>query len=113
MFSAVDAVLIRPLPYADADRLVMIWYNLTKSDRSKSSPAPAEWLEWRRLNTVFTDIAATEPGRFFEISDRRSQSPAAIVNETFANRNFPGRSARESSLGTLTKKTIGIPSSVS
>ncbi len=62
MFSAVDAVLIRPLPYADADRLVMIWDNLTKSDRSKSFPAPAEWLEWRRLNTVFTDIAATQPG---------------------------------------------------
>ena len=29
MFSAFDAVLIRPLPYADADRLVMIWDDLS------------------------------------------------------------------------------------
>ena len=63
MFSSVDAVLIRSLPYADANRLVMIWDDLSKSgDQSESSPAPAEWLEWRRLNTVFTDIAATQPG---------------------------------------------------
>jgi putative ABC transport system permease protein len=62
MFSAVDAVLIRPLPYADADRLVTIWDDLSKSgDQAKRSPAPAEWLEWRRLNTVFTDTALTEP----------------------------------------------------
>jgi predicted permease len=62
MFSAVDAVLIRALPYADADRLVMIWDNLNRDSISKSFPAPAEWLEWRRLNKVFTDIAATQPG---------------------------------------------------
>jgi putative ABC transport system permease protein len=61
MFSAVDAVLIRPLPYADADRLVMVWDNLNRGG-SKSFPAPAEWLEWKRLNTVFMDIAATQPG---------------------------------------------------
>ena len=62
MFSAVDAVLIRPLPYADADRLVMIWDDLRKSgDQSKLFPTPAEWLEWRRQNTVFTDIAAMQP----------------------------------------------------
>ncbi len=62
MFSAVDAVLIRPLPYADADRLVMIWDDMTGERRSGHSPAPAEWLEWRRHNTVFTDLAATQPG---------------------------------------------------
>ena len=62
MFSAVDAVLIHPLPYADADRLVMIWDDLHKSgDLAKQFPTPAEWLEWRRHNTVFTDIAATQP----------------------------------------------------
>src|SRR5436309_2765991 len=37
--------------------------------------------------------ARLREGRFFEISDRRSASPVAIVNETFANRHFPGRSA--------------------
>ena len=60
IFSAVYTVLIRPLPYADANRLVMIWDNLDKAG-TKSSPAPAEWVEWRRLNTVFIDMAATQP----------------------------------------------------
>src|SRR4030095_1714447 len=36
--------------------------------------------------------ARLREGRFFDISDRPSESPAAIVNESFANRNFPGRS---------------------
>ncbi len=62
MFSAFDMILIRPLPYADPGRLVMVWDALDKSDDGKKSdPAPAEWYEWRRLNTVFTDLASTEP----------------------------------------------------
>src|SRR5437773_2346647 len=61
MFSAADAVLIRPLPYAVADRLVMIWLDMSKENRSGFMPTPAEWLEWRRHNTVFTDIALTQP----------------------------------------------------
>src|SRR5262249_26449685 len=62
MFSAFDTILIRPLPYADADRLVMIWDDLSKTgDRSKLNPTPGEWIEWRRLNTVFADIASSQP----------------------------------------------------
>ena len=62
MFSAFDRILIRPLPYTDADRLVMVWDALSRERIfAKSFPAPAEWLEWRRQNTVFTDIAATQP----------------------------------------------------
>jgi hypothetical protein len=37
--------------------------------------------------------ARLREGRFFEESDRRSDTQMAIVNETFANRNFAGRSA--------------------
>jgi len=63
IFSAFDAVLIRPLPYADASRLVMIWDETSRSGSSKFFSTPAEWNEWRRSNTVFTDIAATDPGQ--------------------------------------------------
>ena len=40
----------------------MIWDDMTGEGRSGHHPAPAEWLEWRRHNTVFTDLAATQPG---------------------------------------------------
>jgi len=62
IFSAIDAVLIRPLPYSDAGRLVMIWDDLSHESIPKHFPAPAEFLEWQRRNTVFSDIAATQPG---------------------------------------------------
>jgi predicted permease len=61
MFSAVSTILIRPLPYADPDRLVIIWDDLSHEGIPKHFPAPAEMLVWRQQNTVFTDIAATEP----------------------------------------------------
>ena len=49
------------------------------------------------IRVVTRDYFATigarlREGRFFEISDRRGATPVAIVNETFANRHFPGRS---------------------
>jgi predicted permease len=62
MFSAVDAILIRPLPYTDADRLAMIWVDTKQTGESKFVGTPPEWREWRRGNTAFTDVAASQPG---------------------------------------------------
>ena len=63
IFSAFDTILLRPLRYADADRLVMVWDDMRKSDGdSRFFSTPAEWTEWRRLNTVFTDLACSQPG---------------------------------------------------
>jgi predicted permease len=63
IFSAFDSILLRPLPYADADRLVMVWDDMTKSEGdSRFFSTPAEWIEWRRLNTVFADLACSQPG---------------------------------------------------
>ena len=61
MFSAFDVVLLRPLPYAEADRLVMIWDAMGETDvTTRHNPTPAEWIEWRRLNTVFSDLASSQ-----------------------------------------------------
>ena len=85
MFSAFHAVLLRPLPYADADRLVMIWLDMAKTDvTSRHNATPGEWVEWRRLNTVFTDLASSQPGDFSLSGDGGpEQAPSRKVAWTF------------------------------
>ena len=87
MFSAFDAVLIRPLPYADADKLVMIWDRMGSQDiMTKHQPAPAEYIEWRRLNTVFVDLAASQPADATLSGDGEpEQVPARKVSWTLWN----------------------------
>ena len=64
IFSAVDAVLIRPLPYADAGRLVMIWDEMSQTGSPKHFfSTPAEWHEWRRQQHGFHGYRGYRPGR--------------------------------------------------
>ena len=85
MFSVFDVVLIRSMPYAEAGRLVMVWDDMTGHDvTTKLTPAPAEWLEWRRLNTVFTDLAISESVEATVSGDGDpEQVPARSVSWTF------------------------------
>jgi predicted permease len=59
IFSTIDAVLLRPLPYGDADRLVMVWEDATYIGFARNTPAPANYFDWKARNRVFTDLAAT------------------------------------------------------
>ncbi|HEY6212529.1 MAG TPA: ABC transporter permease, partial [Vicinamibacterales bacterium] len=59
IFSIVDAVVIRALPYADPDRVVVIWEDNTRAGFAHNTPAPANFNDWRRLNRTFVDMAAT------------------------------------------------------
>jgi predicted permease len=59
MFSTVDSVLIRRLPYADPDRLVMVWEDAAYSGHPLDTPSPGNYADWRRRARSFTDMAAT------------------------------------------------------
>jgi predicted permease len=54
ILSVVNGVLLRPLPYVDSDRLVLLAHN------DRNPVAPANFLDWRRQTRSFTDVAAAE-----------------------------------------------------
>jgi len=54
VFSALDAVLLRPLPFPDADRLVRLWQKDQTSSEAMIAPVRLE--EWNRLNSTFSAI---------------------------------------------------------
>jgi putative ABC transport system permease protein len=58
IFSAVDAILLRPLPYEEPDRLVMVWEKRQAEGVLDNLVAAADYLDWARMNTVFDSIAA-------------------------------------------------------
>jgi predicted permease len=54
IFSVVNAVLLRPLPYAEPDRLVILWEKATKMDMSVSYP---NFVDWKNETTSFERFA--------------------------------------------------------
>src|SRR2546421_6181323 len=58
IFSVVNTVLLRPLPYKNPDALVMVWDDQAHLGFPKDTPSPANFLAWREQNTVFAGMAA-------------------------------------------------------
>ncbi|HEY7789957.1 MAG TPA: ABC transporter permease [Vicinamibacterales bacterium] len=57
MFSVVEGVILRPLPYQSPNRLVLAW----DSKAPYRYTAPADFLDWRRMATSFDGLAAFAP----------------------------------------------------
>ena len=93
IFSLVDGVLLSPLPFDEADRLV--WGYSTFSGGSNASISPPDFLDYRQQSTVFESLAARRGGGSYTLGgfDRPEQVRGQQVSAGFfeALRAVPAR----------------------
>ncbi len=53
VFSAIDAILLRPLPFPEADQLVLVEQHKAKGPAALNRVAPVRLEDWNRLNSTF------------------------------------------------------------
>ena len=61
IFTLVDTLLLRRLPYPDPDRIVMAWQSNPRERLEKDEVAPANFLDWRERSRSFEVLAAAIP----------------------------------------------------
>ena len=64
IFSVINAVMILPLPYRDASRLVTVWEDNRNRGNHQNPVSPANFMDWKEQSDVFEDIAALYDTRF-------------------------------------------------
>jgi putative ABC transport system permease protein len=88
IFSLLNGVLLRPLPFPDPDRLVLVW--LESADRPGresllSWPTMGDFMDWRARNRVFQDMGTLDRLSPFQLTGRGDpeEVESAIVTAGF------------------------------
>ena len=63
IFSVVDTVLLKPLPFRDAERLLVIWEKNPSQNRYRMFVAPANFLAWQKQSRAVEQMAALQEAR--------------------------------------------------
>ncbi len=86
IFTVVNGVLLKPLPYAEPDRLLMIWERQL-TDGTLGTVAPANFFDWREQSRSFEKMAAIDPYPDFILNgsgDPQCLSGAAASSDFFS-----------------------------
>lgn len=88
IFSVVNAVLLRPLPYAEPERIVVVGSLKTQAADSAGKPglnAPADFVDWKRQSQSFSALTAVTGGGpvNFQRGDQVGTLPSVMVSEDF------------------------------
>jgi putative ABC transport system permease protein len=60
-FIWVSALVLHPLPYAGLERIMTVWETVPKVRAGRDAVAPANFLDWRKENRAFEQMAAYQP----------------------------------------------------
>src|SRR5207245_221850 len=70
IFSVVNAVLLRPLPFREPDRLVTVWERDPKQGYEQNLATTGTFLDWRAQNQSFEGMAIFDSNRGFTLTGR-------------------------------------------
>ncbi|MFN0107524.1 MAG: ABC transporter permease [Blastocatellia bacterium] len=84
IFSVVNGVLLRPLPFRQPERIATVWENNTKDGIARDDVSPANFLDWRERNRSFESLASANP---YSLDYQGKTEPetwqAALVSDGF------------------------------
>jgi putative ABC transport system permease protein len=79
VFAVTHAVLIRPLPWAEPDRLVRLWSSNPARGLAQFSISPADYMTWRQESRVFEGLAAFDRQRSAVLSGEGRQPEEVVI----------------------------------
>lgn len=84
IFSVVNGVLLRELPFSEADRIVTLWENNTVDGLERDDVSPANFLDWRERQKSFQELAFANPFSFDYVADGQPVTlRSALVSKGF------------------------------
>lgn len=85
-FSITDHVLLRPLPFPHADRLVTLWEDQRSQGYSEMEPSPPNYVDWKRMNRSFETMGATA---HWSPNMVGTGNPVTVIGEKFTSEILP------------------------
>jgi putative ABC transport system permease protein len=77
IYTVLYATFLEPMPYPHPEQLVMVW---SKVNGGRNSVSAADFLDWKRQNTVFQDLCAWDDGSFnLSTAERPEQIPGQLT----------------------------------
>uniref|UniRef100_Q01SG7 ABC transporter permease n=1 Tax=Solibacter usitatus (strain Ellin6076) TaxID=234267 RepID=Q01SG7_SOLUE len=101
IFSVVDTVLLKPLPFRDPGRLLVVWEKNPSQNRFKLFVAPANFLAWRKESRSVDQMAAIQenvrinltagPNGYIDPEELKAERVSGNLFETLGVRALLGR----------------------
>jgi putative ABC transport system permease protein len=87
LFTVVRSVLLRPLPFRDPARLVMVYEHFRGGELSYHPVAPADFYDWRSKTHGFEDMAIMRPAEY-NLTGVRNELPESVGAEAGSSNLF-------------------------